>query len=676
MTRPALAGALLVTGLALTAGCTADRDTTADRGTGFRDRAVPAGTFQLVAFDSCRDALGKLREAARRYVGPYGFGHPGGTALDGELRADNAGGMPAAAPEAALPDAARRAADPAAPGEDYSGTNTHEQGVDEPDLVKTDGRRIITVGRGVLRVVDAQSKQVTGRLDLRPDGSDLPWSTVDLLLHGDHVLVLVDGGYRPFPAVDFGADGRRPGGERPAGGPAADPERIVGPRLLLVDLADGAPMLASSYTVDGQLVDARQTGAVARVVVRSGPRLVFPDPRGRTDAERTEANRAIVERAGAEDWLPRYEVTDGTRTSRGRVDCAAVSRPASYTGTSMTTVLSFDLGRSTLDDGRPVTVVADGQTVYSNGTSLYLANDQRWRAVPPVPEAGRAPVVEPRTELYKFDLSGADRPRYVAAGAVPGWLVNQYALSEWSGHLRVATTSGQERGRNPRSESAVYVLRHSGRRLVETGRVTGLGKGERIYAVRFVGPVGYVVTFRQTDPLYTVDLHDPAAPAVRGELKITGYSAYLHPAGADRLIGIGQEATEQGRVQGTQVSLFDVADLAQPRRIARYHIPYGGSEAEFDPHAFLYWPATGLLVVPLSRYDQAVGGQAMVLRVGDGGLTRLGTVEHPGDSAPSREHPGQIRRSLVIGDVLWTVSNAGLKASDATTLRTLAWIEL
>jgi uncharacterized secreted protein with C-terminal beta-propeller domain len=348
----------------------------------------------------------------------------------------------------------------------------------------------------------------------------------------------------------------------------------------------------------------------------------------------------------------------------------------------MVTVLSFDLDASTLGDGAPATVVADGETVYSNGPSLYVANDQRWRTPSTgVPlqggrEAGSAP--EQRTEFYRFDTSRPGRPRYVAAGSVPGWLINQYAMSEWDGHLRVATTVGQPvgqaAGRESRSESTVYVLRQRDDRLIETGKVSGLGKGERIYAVRFVGRVGYVVTFRQTDPLYTVDLRDPAAPRVLGELKITGYSAYLHPAGDTRLLGIGQEATAQGQARGTQISLFDVGDLASPTRVAQYHVRHGHSEAEFDPHAFLYWPSTGLLVVPLNVYrGGAPSGTALVLRVDDDSLVEVGTVEHP--AANLAAHPtGQIRRSLVIEDVLWTVSAAGLKASDAASLQTLAWI--
>ncbi|HZN76568.1 MAG TPA: beta-propeller domain-containing protein [Micromonosporaceae bacterium] len=664
--RLAVGGVVLAAGLALSAGCTAD-----SAQSGFRDAAVPLGSFQLVAFTSCDDALGKLKQAAKEYIGPYGFGS-GGRAVDlgGGFARDGAV-PPAAAAEGGKSNAEPGPSTGGVPN--YSGTNTHEAGVDEPDLVKTDGRRIVTVSGGVLRVIDASAKQVTGSLDLRQDRNDpLIWSGADLLLAGDRALVLINGGYfvqRPGVIIDDG--------------PVADPAQFAGPRLLLVDLA-GSPRVIGSYTVDGNLVDARQVGATVRVVVRSFPRVQFPYNDKLTDAQRLAANKAIIDKAGPDEWLPRYSTTTGGRTSTGRVDCRAVSRPAVYSGTSMVTVLSFDLGRDSLGTGEPVTIVADGNTVYSNGPSLYIANDQQWRVVmfaPDVRGGGGAQqgMPEERTELYKFDTSGSGRPRYVASGTVPGYLINQYAMSEWDGHLRVATTTGQAWGRDAKSSSAVYVLNQHGRALQEVGKVTGLGKGERIYAVRFTGPVGYVVTFRQTDPLYTVDLSDPAHPRTTGELKITGYSAYLHPVSGNRLIGIGQEANQQGRVQGTQVSLFDVSDLTKPSRIAQFHAKFGHSEAEFDPHAFLYWPASGMLVVPLNVYEPAKGpqGGALVLQVSDGGITEVGFITHPevGTQQVSK-FPGQIRRSLVIDDVLWTVSDAGLEAASIRGLGTLAWVPL
>jgi len=664
-----LTGLALAAGLTLLAGCTSRPPASV-----YRDSSVPANSLRLVAFESCDDALGKLKQAASQYVGPWGFGDGRAVTLaqeGGGVARDDLGGAPRVPPAAAeRAPAAGKAGAPTPPGQgpEYSGTNTHEAGVDEPDLVKTDGRRILTVSQGVLRVVDAASRRMTGQLNLHDGPRDaVRWAEVDLLLRGDRALVLIPGGHYgvplPMPVPERGGVLRDPDLPMPT------PQWPTGPRLLLVELAGGAPRLAGEYTIDGELVDARQVGATVRVVVRSAPRLAFPYDEKQTDAERVTANRAVIEAAGPDDWLPRYEVSVGGTTTKGRIDCGAVSRPATYTGTSMLTVLTFDLASPTLGTGDPVTVVADGDTVYSNGASLYIANDQRWRIGPRLDRP--AVIPEQRTELYKFDISGTGRPRYVAAGSVPGWLINQYAMSEWDGHLRVATTVEQPSRGEPRSESTVYVLRQRGETLVETGSVGGLGKGERIYAVRFVGSVGYVVTFRQTDPLYTVDLSDPTAPTVLGELKITGYSAYLHPAGDGRLIGVGQEATEQGRIQGTQVSLFDVGDLARPSRIAQYHVRYGHSEAEFDPHAFLYWPKTGLLVVPLMTRS-GPGGEALVLRVTDRELVEVGTVRHPATRGGMM--PGQIRRSLVIGDVLWTVSTAGLKANDVDSLRTLAWI--
>ena len=158
---------------------------------------------------------------------------------------------------------------------------------------------------------------------------------------------------------------------------------------------------------------------------------------------------------------------------------------------------------------------------------------------------------------------------------MPGWLINQYAMSEWDGRLRLATTT-QPTGR-PDRQGRVLGATCSTAPLRRVGHLDGLGKGERIYAVRFVGPTGYVVTFRQTDPLYMVDLRDPAAPKLTGELKINGYSAYLHPAANGRLIGLGQEANDDGRVSGLQVSLFDVADPAHPTRLSQYAVAGGYS---------------------------------------------------------------------------------------------------
>jgi uncharacterized secreted protein with C-terminal beta-propeller domain len=634
-TRRFLGVAAVATVTAVVAGgCTGGREP------GSAPEPPGPGPLGLVAFDSCGTALRELTRAAAPFVGPYGLAGPDAM-LDvarSAPQADAAVPVPAAAPE-------------------HSTTNTHEAGVDEPDLVKTDGRRLVTVVGGRLRVVDLAGRRVSTIGGLPAGAAE------QILLHGDRALVVVRYGVTRWP-------GAQPG---PAGA-----------RLVLVDLT-GAGRVLATLTVDGSYVDARQVGAVARVVVRSGPRLRFgyPDGRRSEDAARM-LNRRVVAKSSIDDWLPRYELERAGERQQGRlVACERVSRPAAYTGASMLTVLTLDLD-GVLGTGDPVSVVADGDTVYGTASSLYVAAHQRPVGAPvlgpgPVPDRVPEPIPRSqpqRTEVHKFDVSGPGRPRYVASGTVDGWLLNQYSMSEHDQRLRVATTLDTSTpgccDQRPATESAVTVLAQRDNRLVQVGRLGGLGKGERIYAVRFLGPVGYVVTFRQTDPLYTVDLSDPARPRAVGQLEITGYSAYLHPAGDGTLLGVGQEASAQGRQLGTQVSLLDVGDPARPRRVARYHLRDGRSEVEFDPHAFLFWPASGLVVLPVTRAytgpdrPAEAGTGALVLRLHDGTFDRLGIVRQPGD--------GMIRRSLVVGDTLWTVSDAGAQAVSGSDLSARAWV--
>ncbi|MFC7244776.1 beta-propeller domain-containing protein [Catellatospora aurea] len=588
----------LLTALSL-AGCTAGGGVTADP----PPAPGPAPEFRLVSYDSCEALLTSVREAAKRAVTPWGL--PG----------SRWGGVPLAS----AAEGARATGGAADTAKSYSGTNTHEAGVDEPDIVKTDGRRIVTVLGETLRVIDAATRRPAGSLHL---GSGMH----QLFLQGDRALVLTG----QYGMTMFG--GIADSNLRGYGGPSST-------RLRLVDLS-GEPRVTGQYEIGAELTDARLADGTARVVVTSSPMIDFTWLEKGTDADRIAANRKVIDAAPLDRWLPAY-TADG---AGGRIDCGQVSTPAEFSGTSLVTVLSFDLNRATLGDGLPAAVLADARTVYGTGPHLYLAHDDGWRGE----------KAKNRTELYLFDVSGP-RPSFAASGSVPGWLLNQYSLSEHDGVLRVATTTGQPWNREQRSESTVYTLRRDGGQLRSLGKLGGLGKGERIYAVRFLGPTAYVVTFRQTDPLYAIDLRDPARPVLTGELKIPGYSSYLHPVADGRLVGVGQDASDQGRVSGLQVSLFDVGGT-DPKRLDQEKIPSGWSEAEHDPHAFLYWPATGLLVIPYTAYDRGQQAGALLFRVDAGALQKIGEV-NPG---------GYPRRSLVVGDTLWTVTDTVAVATSLT----------
>jgi hypothetical protein len=660
---------------------------------GDRTQEIDPGSVTLVAYDTCDSALDELKSAALPHVGPYGLTGEYATATDGEGDAQIADGDAAAAPMedqsggqardaapagAAPPGAEGKSAAGEAPA--HSGTNNQESDVDEPDIVKTDGRRVVSVAGGQLRVVDVASHKQTALVAL-PGGY-----ATQLLISGDRALVLTASGgvAEPMPRTEK----PMPGGGSP-GEPVPDdtppdtdtppidePVPAYGAQLVLVDLT-GKGSVLGTLEVEGTYLDARQVGSVARVVVRSTPRLKFTNPDGvRSPSDAMVQNRGVVESSSISDWLPRYHLSAAGRQSSGELlECTAVSHPKRYTGTAMLSVLTFDLTKQ-LGNGDPIGIAADGNTVYGTGKNLYVADDHFAHGVPgfgPMDGPGDGPMDGgAQTEIYQFDISGTGKPKHVASGGVPGSLLNQYSLSEHDGNLRVATTASG----NEESHSMVSVLTRRGKALAQVGRVDGLGKGERIYAVRFLGATAYVVTFRQTDPLYTVDLTNPAKPRVTGELKITGYSSYLHPVGDGRLLGVGQEATTGGMTTGTQVSLFDTSDRRGAERIAQLQYPGGHSEVESDPHAFLYWPEKNLVVIPVAGSMPDSSGQylesgAMVLKLSGRTLSEVGMLRHEDRTSGM---PFMPRRVLVIGNELWTVSDGGILVSNLDTLREVTWL--
>jgi hypothetical protein len=403
-----------------------------------------------------------------------------------------------------------------------------------------------------------------------------------------------------------------------------------------------------TLTVDGQHLSSRLTNRTVRVVVASTPRAIEPAPGpiqfdapGAANAARKKKQKPL--RARRAGWVP-SSVLRNRRTGRKRkraiVACDDVRRTPRFTGAGMVTVLTVDLelGLTKLDSDA---VMTDAQTVYASLGSVYVATNGGWQSGD--------------TSIHRFDINGPQGTDYRASGQVPGDLLNQFSLSEDKGMLRAATTgsSGSE------SQSYVTVLATRSGRLEKVGQVGGLGRGERIYAVRFIGDRGYVVTFRQTDPLYTLDLADPAHPRVTGELKILGYSSYLHPTGVHELLGVGQDATPEGIRQGTQLSLFDVADPAAPRLLHRRALGTStSSDVEYDHHAFLWWAPTRLAVVPVADFESGRPTQALGFHV-----TRDAGIAPVGSSAESAD----VLRTLVVAGRLFTLTGQGLHAYDLGT---------
>jgi hypothetical protein len=619
--------------------------------------AAPTPAPGLTPFASCERLLAYARKYGLQAFASGGFGVPG---------------VPGGRPGPAQPAPAAGAADGGGGGVDYSATNVQEAGVDEPDIVKTDGARILAIAQGKLWYVDVSGPRprLRGSLTLENGFAS------GLLVYGNRALVFTSGGVvQPLPVPQTGV---------------AAPMTPLGTVLAEVDLSDpDALRLVRTLSVDGAYLSARLVGSTARVVLHANPVLPFVGPLGPGPAELRAAerrNRAVITSSTVRSWLPHYVLRNEVsgRTKRGSlVACRHVRYPKQFSGVGTLTVLTIDLAKG-IEPIDSTTVMTDGEIVYASQQNLYVATP-RWidaRVVSPL----RVPPASV-TALHEFDSSDPARTVYRASGQVPGYLLNQWSLSEYRGALRVAsttmplwwpTTASQE------NESLVTVLEQRAGNLVQVGQVGGLGRGQRIVGVRFVDDTGYVVTFRRVDPLYTIDLSDPAHPAVVGTLEVLGYSAYLHPVGANRLLAVGQDATDAGATLGTQVSLFDTSDLQRPVQLDHMTIANGSSEAEFDHHAFLYWPKTQLAVLPVqtalwaaraSTQEPFVG--AIGVRVDAGGkLTLLGKVSHVASPQPQALLPtlAAIRRALVVGGTLYTLSEAGLKASNLATLADSAWV--
>lgn len=615
------------------------------------NRIRPAAQL-LSPYSSCNSLLKGLRTHATAHLQAF-------AAYGGVMRAGPAAGRQyaASAPTNAVGDAASSASGSGGSAQ-TSTTNVQEDGVDEPDVVKTDGDRVVTVTDGFLRVIDATGRRVVGSLDLQKYANS---DSAQLLMSGDNALVLLK------PA-DFGS------GERiamPAGGGVSGPGIAPGQRkfssnstLLYVDLS-ATPRVTGSLEVTGRILDARMVGSTVRVVASNTPVIVQPQAYS-SDSQYESELRANIDKSPLKSWLPSYTITGPSGSLTATVPCRAVDHPMDFTAASMLTLYTVDPGKPNTDP-QPVSVSADGNTVYATTSSLYVASS------PNCMWCFGANGMTTTTDVHRFDITGTAKPTYLGSGSVRGSLLSQYSLSEYGGSLRIATTVRDSRGV---TVSGVDVL--DAKTLKQTGSVSGLGKGERVYAVRFLGKLGYVVTYNQQDPLYVLDLSVPTMPRLVGSLEIPGFSSYLQDAGDGRLIGVGQDTSlvnegggQYAHNEGRMVQLFEVSNPSKPTRTAKVVLPGTGTPGDpsFDPHAFLYWPQTGLVVVPIANYGN---GGALAVRLESKNLVQVGTVANPGGSA--NPQASAIQRSMIVNGNLWTFSQTGIRVSSQASLAKLAWI--
>lgn len=554
----------------------------------------------------------------------------------------------------------------------YSSTILQESGVDEADLIKTDGRNLYMAVKspypyyGFMEGMTALSKTgVVSGSSGEEDSfykeyankirvmelSDLPPAASELAVISLTDSSMVDSLYL--------VTGR---GEGPSdllavigtGGSGTPMEYWFMPwnwrsgktTLELFDVSDPVnPTGVTNLSIDGYLIASRRIGETIYIVSRYTPYIEGYSLYPGTEKEKQD-NAALLAGTSLSDLLPDIRINGEEKGDLVTPEnCYLPPMPKDEVATpDIITITAIDLALP--QTPRSSCIVGQAETVYVAPQSLYLAT-ARYRYAP-MPFSGdpalsssnavrmtvaySSPEVE--TDLHKFSLD-ASQPVYSGSGVVPGHLgweqdKKSFRMGEKDGYLRIVTSLGETW--DDSAQTMLTVLKESDNaeeeRLVEVSRLPNdahpepIGKpGERLYAARFLGDRAYLVTFRVTDPLYVIDLRDPADPIIVGELKISGYSDYLQPVGENMLIGIGKDAVPDetggwgdGRgawYQGVKLSLFDVQDPAKPVELDSMVIGKRGtdSDALMDHHAFAYIPPLdgkpARLALPVMLHDTA-----------------------------------------------------------------------
>lgn len=571
---------------------------------------------------------------------------------------------------------------------DYSETNVQVEGVDEADIIKTDGDYIYTIAQGNLVIIEAYPADDAEILSTTELDNFYPQ---ELFIHRNKLLVFGTARYdfEPKPV---------PLGEPVESGVAV--EKMIAPdyypryvntmAVKLYDISDKEdPDLLRTVDFEGSYLTSRKINDNVYFVVNSYPRWYREYP-------------------PCAEIVPLYRDTAGD-TEPGDMEpiakCTDIGYIPPIQAQNFITVASISMTDEDADVEKEV-IVGSGQNVYASLQNLYIAQTSwpRYNVLGEI--AGDS---SEQTVITKFNLDRGNI-KYEAKGEVKGHILNQFSMDEWDNHFRIATTAGSMWGRNQLSSNNVYVLDDD---MDVVGELEDLAPGEKIYSVRFMGEKGYVVTFKKVDPLFVIDLSDHEDPKVLGKLKIPGYSDYLHPYDENHIIGIGKDTIEadedliEGRgldfawYQGVKMAIFDVSDVENPIEMHKVIIGDRGtnSEALHDHKAFLFDREKNLLVIPITlaeipeeqkKLDQSVRPQygdfvfqgAYVYDITlEDGFDLRGRVTHYDDdevflkSGYYFRGDSQIRRSLYIEDVLYTLSNTRLQLNDLDDLDRLNVLE-
>lgn len=650
--------------LASFAACTED-DAPGDR--------VLAKTTQLVQYETCSELESDLENMLIREawvnIENHGRGFGGGGPEAGE---DSGGGMGAGGGRQE--------------GVDYSGTNNQEEGVDEADIVKTDGYHVYALNGHRLHIfgvpafgqlVPESVTQIEGvpreMLFDKDAGRAVVFSYINV-----HSLPLA----HPLRALT--------GAGNSTDGWWWRSNQLT--KITVLDIADRTDVkLVREVYFEGWYQTARKVDSSVRVstygVINNRALYGWWELLEMSGNNKSWVKQQVAQQIHAmtlSDLIPNMYVRtpDGhfTTNSLSVSSCRSFYRPTDSHARGISSIISFDFLHANFAWDADH-VVSNWATFYSSQDKIVLAEPAHdwwwywWFQDDP-----------DQLNVHVFDIANAGKSRYIGSGRVDGQINDQFSIDEEDGVFRLATTTNvwwrwwNSNGERPETENHIWTLEQQGNTIATIGHVGGIAPGERITAARFLGDKGYIVTFRQTDPLWTIDLSDKYNPTVVGELMVPGFSTYLHPLGTDRLLTIGYGGDENGANWRTTIATFDVNNFAHPALTATLPLDttqgWGWSEANGEHKAFQYFAPKKLLAVPQSNYEYNGGyyrylSKLDVIDVDDttGGLSLRGSIDHSSYYTSDNYWSYlQIRRSIFMGDYIYAISDKAITVHRASDL--------
>lgn len=535
--------------------------------------------------------------------------------------------------------------------ESYSQTNTQVQGVDESDIVKTNGKKIFYITQNKLEIFDATKKKTKVEKEIVFDKNVTPYS---MYLDDNYFVVLA---YSRL--------------ERNTSGETSEKISYQANSSTLVLIYDvNSYELVREIEIEGSEVSSRKIGNDLYIVTNKY--IYFYN--GINEDEVLPLYR---------DTIKSGEILEVPANQIKYFDDFKEEESCNY---MIITSFSLDDMESSINVN---TYLGAGNEVYCSKENLYIAKIKYDYSYMPKISAAIDQAIgvtgisknEVTTNIHKFAIEESN-VKYVATGKVKGRLLNQFSMDEYDGNFRITTTNDE--GNN------LYVLDQN---MQEVGSVTNLASGEKIYATRFMGDKAYVVTYKTVDPLFVIDLSNPTTPEVLGELKIPGYSSYLHPFGENYLIGFGEDSVEKlyinwegeqdvvAYANGLKMAIFDVSDYSNPKELYSIKIGNRGSYSELlnNHKALLFDEVEGIFAFPAYLTDDAGfyddGTPKYGNRIFDGALVYDVSVENGITLRGKIEHENEIERIIRIGNKLYTLSNGIVKSSDIATVKEIDCLE-